>query len=195
MRRPSKLSIRGASQVRIGGGDWRSRLLAFPNIDGLRPTGDRIKQTLFNWLGQNLSGKNCLDAYAGSGALGFEAASRGAARVVLCEIDPTALQLLKQNATALHARQCEIIPCDVKGWLATSDETFDVAFCDPPFSGADHAKFLRAVLPHLAPDGLVYVESNTPIDALLGTDSPYAIAKQRKAGAVYFGLLRLHTPR
>jgi 16S rRNA (guanine(966)-N(2))-methyltransferase RsmD len=195
MQKPTKPTARGANRVRIGGGEWRSRLLEFPDADGLRPTGDRIKQTLFNWLGQSLTGKVCLDAYAGSGALGFEAASRGAERVVLCEVHPAAIKTLRQNVAVLGAPQCEIVPRDVRGWLAASDDIFDVVFCDPPFAAADYQGFLGAVLPHLADDGAVYVESGTPLETLLPPSAPFEISRQGKAGAVYFGLLRLNTAR
>ncbi len=165
--------------------------MEFPDASGLRPTGDRIKQTLFNWLGQSLSGKHCLDAYAGSGALGFEAASRGAERVVLCETDLNALKFLNRNAASLDARQCEIIAGDVTTWLGRGGGNFDVVFCDPPFAKVAHAAFLDAVAARLNSDALVYVESDSPLDGLAGPTLPYEIAKQSKAGAVYFGLLRL----
>jgi 16S rRNA (guanine966-N2)-methyltransferase len=185
------------NRVRISAGEWRSRVLSFPDVDGLRPTGDRVRQTLFNWLGQHLHGKVCLDAFAGSGALGFEAASRGAARVRMCETDRVAFAALTANKALLNAAQCEIINQDVMRAFAmasSANEKFDIVFCDPPFAAGFHATFLAAVAPFLAEEALVYVESPEPLDSLVASPSlsGYTIVKSAKAGAVFFGLLR-HT--
>ena len=115
------------------GGAWRSRLIAVPSRPGLRPTPDRVRETLFNWLGQDLAGMQCLDLFAGSGALGFEAASRGAARVVMVECDRSALAALRATRTALNAAQVEIVAGDASAFLAASNERFDLVFLDPPF--------------------------------------------------------------
>src|SRR6185295_13923070 len=116
----------GAGALRIVGGKYRSRLLRVAPRPGLRPTPDRVRETLFNWLGQELDGLACLDLYAGSGALGFEAASRGAARVVMVETDRVALQALEASRTALGAAQVEIVSRGAAAFLEHAGERFDV---------------------------------------------------------------------
>src|SRR5205814_2496593 len=106
------------NRVRIIGGEWRSRLVQFPDAPGLRPTPDRVRETLFNWLGQRLDGLACLDLFAGSGALGFEAASRGAARVVMVEHDRAVSAHLERTRALVGARQVEIVQGDAFDYLA-----------------------------------------------------------------------------
>lgn len=122
------------NKLRIIGGEWRSRQLIFSETPGLRPTPARVRETLFNWLQYDIAGSHCLDLYAGSGALGFEAASRGAKRVVQVEQDKQACSQLKTNADSLPARQVKIVNSEVFRFLAGDPETFDVAFLDPPFA-------------------------------------------------------------
>lgn len=124
------------NELRIIGGTWRSRKIRFPATPELRPTPDRLRETLFNWLGQDLEGLLCLDLYAGSGALGFEAASRGAARVVQVERGQQACQALKQNCELLQAKTVEVVTMDVDHFLAGSVGSFDLVFLDPPFHQA-----------------------------------------------------------
>src|SRR6187455_3538465 len=119
--------------LRIIGGKYRSRQLRVPARPGLRPTPDRVRETLFNWLGQDLTGLACLDLFAGSGALGFEAASRGAARVVLVEKDRVALAELERSLAALGAAQVSIVAGDAHAFLKHEQARFDVVFLDPPF--------------------------------------------------------------
>src|ERR1700682_2440780 len=121
------------NRVRIIGGQWRSRLIKFPPAAQLRPTPDRVRETLFNWLGQRLDGLTCLDLFAGSGALGFEAASRGAARVVMVENDRQAFGALGGYKDLLRATQVELVFGDALDYLRRSKEAFDVVFLDPPF--------------------------------------------------------------
>ena len=128
------------NRVRIIGGEWRSRWLNFPDGQDLRPTPDRVRETLFNWLGQDLTGKTCLDLYAGSGALGFEAASRGARRVVLVERERVTVAALNESRAALKANQAEVLRADALEFLrlaarsaAAPGGRFDVVFLDPPF--------------------------------------------------------------
>lgn len=121
------------NEIRIIGGLWRSRKIRFPDAPGLRPTPDRVRETLFNWLGQDLEGLSCLNLYAGSGVLGFEAASRGAKRVVQVEQHPAACTALRQHCEALDARMVEIIQKDALRFLSGQSEAFDVVFLDPPF--------------------------------------------------------------
>lgn len=186
-----KMKSNTTNKVRIGAGTWRSRIIRFPDADGLRPTPDRVRATVFNWLGQSLTGKVCLDAFAGSGALGFEAASRGAEKVFLCESNALALTGLRENATLLQASRCQIVAKDVLQWLKNPPIKFDVVFCDPPFNTALTAPFLTAIAKHLTPTGVIYLESGAPFGNTLMIGENYEVLKSSKAGAVHFGLLRL----
>ncbi len=179
------------NKVRIGAGEWRSRIVQFPDADGLRPTPDRVRATVFNWLGQSLVGKVCLDAFAGSGALGFEAASRGADHVFMCETNALALKALRENTTLLQASRCQVVAKDVLVWLKNSPTVFDVVFCDPPFNAGLIEPFLTAIAKHLAPTGVVYLESGILYKNMPIICENYEVLKSSKAGAVHFGLLRL----
>ena len=121
-------------KVRIIGGQWRSRILTFPEHADLRPTPDRIRETVFNWLGQDLSGLICLDLFAGSGALGFEAASRGAALVVMIDVDARIFRALHENKEKLQATQVELIMMNAVNFMNSDIRKFDVIFLDPPHS-------------------------------------------------------------
>ena len=120
--------------VRISAGEWRSRLLKFPDVDGLRPTPDRVRQTVFNWLGQELHGLTCLDLFAGTGVMGFEALSRGAKQAVLVENSRPAYQALLDNKTSLKAEHATILNQDALHFLKQNKALFDVVFIDPPFA-------------------------------------------------------------
>lgn len=173
------------SQLRIVGGQWRSRRLQVAAVPGLRPTPDRVRETLFNWLGQDLTGWTCLDLFAGSGALGFEAASRGAARVTLVERDPLAYAVLQQNADLLGGSAMQCVRGDALKFLATTPQRYDLVFLDPPF----RQEWLERLEPHLAqvltPGGRVYVEAESPIESLAGLRA----TKTARAGQVHYQLL------
>ena len=184
------MSFRG--EVRIIAGLWRSRKLAFPAAPGLRPTPDRVRETLFNWLGHDLSGFRCLDLYAGSGALGFEALSRGAESVVMVERSPRVARALEQNAAKLVAGGLQIVCADALEFLrdpgrrAPGALRFDVIFLDPPFAeGVSHAA-LEKLPPLLAAGGLVYIESGTASDL----PPAWQVEKRGRAGQVHFQLMR-----
>lgn len=181
------MSAKTANKVRIGAGTWRSRLLSFPDALGLRPTPDRVRQTLFNWLGQELHGKTCLDLFAGSGALGFEALSRGAKEVVLVETNPAVHRALTANAALLKAERAHILRMDALQFLAQDTQKFDVIFLDPPFGQDWLQKLLPQLASHLASDGVVYVEAETPLAEPPG----WQLHKQGKAGNVCYHLLTL----
>lgn len=172
--------------VRIIAGDWRGRRLPVPAQD-VRPTPDRVRETLFNWLQNQVAGADCLDLFAGTGALGFEAASRGARSVVLVEQNYNCVKELMQMQQILQAGQVEVLHHDALVWLQQSDRTFDIIFLDPPFASGLLVGSLallagRAIL---RPDGLVYVE--------LGAHEPippeWRIHKQTRAGRVQASLL------
>ena len=177
-----------ANRVRIIGGLWRSRQIAFPDSKDLRPTPDRVRETLFNWLGQDLTGKTCLDLYAGSGALGFEAASRGAKRVVMLERDALTCKALQASREALGAAQVEVLRADALEFIRGSRASYDVVFLDPPFSANAWGAALSLLAPLLAPDAVVYCESAGKIDL----PADWQTVKQGKAGQVRYQLLR-HT--
>jgi len=173
--------------VRIVGGAWRSRLISVPASPDLRPTPDRVRETLFNWLGGDLSGLACLDLFAGSGALGFEAASRGAGHVVMVERDPGALARLQANRAVLMAEQVEIVAGDALAYLARAVRRFDVVFLDPPFR-QNALPAVLAVLPsHLNPEARVYVEAAQPVEL----QPPWKELRCKRAGRVSYQLLQL----
>ena len=181
----AKSSEASSGRVRIIGGQWKKSVLRFPAADDLRPTPDRVRETLFNWLGQDLHGLVCLDLYAGSGALGFEAASRGAARVVLVEREPAAARSLRENATRLSASTLEIVPSDAIAYLSAAKERFDVVFLDPPFRQNVLPEVL-ACLPRVLKGGSrVYVEAPGPVD----TQGRWQELRRSRAGQVSFQLL------
>ena len=172
--------------MRVIGGKYRSRLIRVPSRPGLRPTPDRVRETLFNWLGQDLTGLACLDLFAGSGALGFEAASRGAARVVMGERDRAALAVLERSRAALGAAQVVIVGGDAEAFLARERGRFDVVFLDPPFRQNAVPAILERVGSRLEPGARVYVEADAPIDA----GAPWTELRRGKAGNVSYQLLR-----
>ncbi len=175
------------NEVRIIGGAWRSRRIRFPDRPGLRPTPDRVRETLFNWLGQDLSGMDCLDLFAGSGALGFEAASRGARRVTMVESDVAAFRALQDNSATLKASAVTAVRADALEFLNNHQLLqYHVVFLDPPFA-EDHWPMLLKRLPqYLAPGGFVYCERAQPLAALSG----WAVMKSGRAGQVSHQLLK-----
>ena len=174
------------NRVRIIGGAWRSRLISFPSRQDLRPTPDRVRETLFNWLGQDLTGKTCLDLFAGSGALGLEAASRGARRVVMVERDAQTVRALGASRDALQAAAVELKRADALEFLRDGVDVYDVVLLDPPFR-AELWPRLAPLLPRLlAPEAMVYYESAVRPD--LAPD--WVVHRQGQAGQVRFQLLK-----
>lgn len=172
-------------KIRIIGGTHRSRQLTVLDQDGLRPTLDRVKETLFNWLGQDLTGQICLDLFAGSGSLGFEAISRNAIKVVMIEKSAKVAQQLKDNVKLLRADNCQVINDDAMRFLANNLLKFDVIFLDPPYSSDLLAESLKIVSEHLTVNGVIYIEYHQNIPEL----SQFNILKQSKAGSVNYALL------
>jgi len=181
----------GRHEVRIIGGQWKRSKLPVPDKPGLRPTPDRVRETLFNWLGQDLTGWRCLDAFAGSGALGFEAASRGAAEVVLLERDAELVRLLRESKQRLKAETLRIEPSDALAWMARgSAAPFDLVFLDPPFDAGLFERALAAARTVLVPGGLVYLESPEPWPDEKLAPLGYTSQRQARAGAVHYHLLQ-----
>ncbi len=174
------------NQVRIIGGAWRSRIIRFPPKQPLRPTPDRVRETVFNWLGQDLTGRSCLDLFAGSGALGFEAASRGARRVVMVEDDRACCRALNASRDELTAASVELKCADALEFLRRGEERFDIIFLDPPFRAGFWPRLVPLLPRCMTPGALVYLE---------GADAPeipvgWEVVKQGRAGQVRFQLLK-----
>ena len=186
MRRPSPNQSVFPNQVRIIGGKWRRRLLRFPSGADLRPTPDRVRETLFNWLGQELTDLSVLDLFAGSGALSFEALSRGAAHAVAVDADLQAVAAMKENASTLSATGLEPRRADALRFLLSDPRTFDVIFLDPPFREQWMDRLWPQVSAHLNPGGVVYVEQAHAIDPPAGWD----LFRHQRAGKVHYHLLR-----
>ncbi len=180
----------GRNRVRIIGGRWRSRVVRFPSAAELRPTPDRVRETLFNWLGQRLDGLACLDLFAGSGALGFEALSRGAARVVMVERDRIVAEALRGAGRELQAAGLDIVQGDALEYLRRGGERFDVAFLDPPYASGLAAPALEALPARLNPGARVYVESARPIAPAPG----WRALREARAGAVRYALFEPASP-
>ena len=183
------------NEVRIIGGQWKRSKLPVADLPGLRPTPDRVRETLFNWLGQDLTGWRCLDAFAGSGALGFEAASRGAAESVLIERDrklTAALNAVKQRLNAVHLR---VENADALAWMARcAPASFELIFIDPPFDAALIEPALGAAARLVVTGGFVYVESGAALEPQAWAPKGLALHRQGRAGAVNFHLLRRADP-
>lgn len=173
------------NRVRIIGGKFRSRIVRFPDAASVRPTPDRVRETLFNWLGQRLDGLDCLDLFAGSGALGFEALSRGARRVVMVERDRAIARGLRESASLLQAEGAEVVEDDALAYLERTGDTFDVAFVDPPYAGDLAKRALALLAPRLRPGARVYVERDTPLDF----GPSWRVVREDRAGAVRYALM------
>lgn len=185
---PSKSTKKSSTtnQVRINAGVWRSRLLKFPDVEGLRPTPERVRITVFNWLGQDLTGKTCLDLFAGTGAFGFEALSRNAKNVVMIENSNLAFKSLIQNQQLLKAENCQIIAQDALQFLAHNPQKFDVIFCDPPYNKGWLINLFPILNQYLNENGVIYVEAEFEIKS----DENWQVIKQNKTGNVFYHLLK-----
>jgi 16S rRNA (guanine966-N2)-methyltransferase len=182
---------RRASQLRIVGGVWRGRRLGFPETAELRPTPDRVRETLFNWLQPWIAGAHCLDLFAGSGALGLEALSRGAAQAVLIEQDEAAAQALRANIDKLQAQAADLIHTDAMRYLHGPARAFDIVFLDPPFqSGLLEQCFeLLEKQQWIKPGGLVYIE-NIKTAPELALPPSWQLLRTKSAGQVSYHLAR-----
>ncbi|WP_428773622.1 16S rRNA (guanine(966)-N(2))-methyltransferase RsmD [Vibrio sp.] len=181
--------------VRIISGLWRGRKLPVHNADGLRPTTDRVKETLFNWLAQDVPRSRCLDLFAGSGGLGFEAASRQASEVVMVELNPAAFRQLQQNITSLKADNLTAINADALQYLQATANPFDVVFIDPPFRQdllADTVQLLEAN-GWLAPNAMIYIETEKELH-LTGIPEHWQLYREKTAGQVSYRLYERTTP-
>ncbi len=169
-------------QLRIIGGKWRRRLIEFDSNSGIRPTTDALRETLFNWLAPNIEGASCLDLFGGSGALGFEAASRGAQSVVFVDHKPHVIRQLKTNADQLQGHALEFVYSDAMRYLYSCDRRFDVVFLDPPFSqNLLQQAVNRLVSGHcLNLDARIYVEYETS-GASLQVPDAWEVMREKRA--------------
>ena len=177
------------NKLKIIGGNWRSRSINFVDAPGLRPTPARVRETVFNWLRNDIIGSRCLDLYAGSGALSFEAASRGAKSVVQVENNPLACRALKENAIALAANQIKIVQSDVFRYLASDAESFDVVFIDPPFAMGLAVQTCQWLADKgwLDSHAKIYVEAESTLK-LDGMPEKWRLLKSKVAGEVGYHL-------
>lgn len=169
---------------------WRGRRVRFPPQAGVRPTPDRVRETLFNWLGQDLHGRSTLDLFCGSGALSLEALSRGAMRSVAVDRNAQLVHALADTAAALGARGLEVHRADALPFLLRETRNFDVIFMDPPFDLDPWASMLPAAVDRLAPDGVIYAESRSALAQPAGLQ----ILRRDRAGQVHYHLLRPMPP-
>ena len=184
-----------AHEVRVIGGRWKRSRLVVLDRPGLRPTPGRVRETLFNWLGQDLSGWRCLDAFAGSGALGFEAASRGAAEVVLLERDARLVEELRKAQQRLHATEVRIEAADAMSWMKRCEAArFDVVFIDPPFDVGLSAQALAQSVRLVAPEGFIYLEAPEPCPAGLPGKLGLTLYRHARAGNVHAHLMQREAP-
>lgn len=176
------------SRVRITGGEWRSRRVLVVDAQGLRPTPDSVRETLFNWLGQDLTGLDCLDLFAGSGILGLEAASRGAASATLVERDQRVFAALRNNTGAFDCGRLKLVRADALEFIASAESQscrYDLVLLDPPY----RQQWLERIAPHLdalaKPGMRVYAEAEHALERL----AAWHTVKRGKAGQVYYHLL------
>jgi 16S rRNA (guanine966-N2)-methyltransferase len=188
---PARRLTQVPREVRIIGGQWKRTKLPVADKPGLRPTPDRVRETLFNWLGQDLTGWRCVDAFAGTGALGLEAASRGAADVLVVEQDAQLVDQLRAVQAKLGANTVKVERANglsVLGRLAP--DSIDLVFLDPPFDAGLHEKALAVSAQLLSAQGLVYLEAPTAWDDAALAPYGLAVLRHLKAGAVHAHLLR-----
>lgn len=178
------------NKVRIIGGRWRGRRIEFASVPGLRPTKDFIRETVFNWLAPSIAGSRCLDLFAGSGVLGFEAASRGASEVVLVENNPFVIQGLEAQKQLLDATQVKIVAQSAQRYIQNEKNCFDIIFLDPPFAQGVMTEMLLGIKTHnvLTPNGRIYIElprSSAAEDIF----AQWPVLKNKTMGAVCYALL------
>lgn len=184
---------RAPGTLRIIGGEWRSRLIEFDAADGVRPTPDRVRQTLFDWLAPLIEGASALDLFAGSGALGFEALSRGAAQVSFVEQGAAQAAAIRAAAAKLAAgARAEVVRAEALSWLRSATRRYDLVFLDPPYGAGLLAPALAALPPLLKPANRVYLE--WPQGQLPQLPAGYTLLKEKQAGQVSYGLATYTPP-
>ncbi|GAB0153610.1 MULTISPECIES: 16S rRNA (guanine(966)-N(2))-methyltransferase RsmD [Marinobacterium] len=191
--RPQKTRVTDTSTVRIIGGEWRGRKLNFPEIEGLRPTPDRVRETLFNWLQGYLPGARCLDLFSGSGALGIEALSRGAASVTFVDQATEVVSQLRSNINLLKAQNAEIIAASALDWLdrrqPDQEPRYDLVFMDPPFHKGLVAPICEMLERRslLREEAMIYIETEKSL-TLDTLPANWVIHREKAAGQVAYRL-------
>jgi 16S rRNA (guanine966-N2)-methyltransferase len=181
-------------RVRIVGGRWRGRKLDFPAIEAIRPSPDRVRETLFNWLQHDIVGTRCLDLFAGSGALGLEALSRGAAHVSFVDREPRIGRYLRETLARLDCKDGDVTTADALSYLNSAREPFDVAFLDPPFSSDLLLRSLTALKRGwLKPNAWVYVECD--VATAFSLPDGWSVHRTGRAGQVGYHLIRVAAAR
>jgi 16S rRNA (guanine966-N2)-methyltransferase len=177
------------SQLRIIAGTWRGRKLSFIPVPGLRPTPNRVRETLFNWLSPFIQGSRCLDLYAGSGALGIEAASRGAAEVVLVDNDPLVVTTLREQLQRFNAQQVQVVQAAVADWLSATPHPFDIVYLDPPFGEDLLADAIRQLEANgwLSAQARIYIEAERGLLPVLPVN--WVVHRSKAAGQVGYHLV------
>ena len=192
--KPAPHNRENDSFVRIIGGDWRSRKLSFPESEGLRPTPDRVRETLFNWLQAYTPAAKCLDLFSGSGALAFEALSRGAAHATLIDASRLVCSSLKQNLHELKAQNAEVLETDATQWLlqqAKSEFRYDLVFLDPPFNKNLVSGICQLLEENqvLADGSMIYIETERSLNTLSVPDN-WQLYRDKQAGDVNYRLYK-----
>ena len=193
-KKPAPRASRAPNRLRIIGGRWRGSRIVFPPLAAIRPSPDRVRETLFNWLQQPIAGARCLDLFAGSGALGLEALSRGAAHVTFVDREPQIGRHLSQTLERLGSRDAAVVVEDALRFLLRPPQPFDIVFLDPPFdSAALEQAGSRLQQGWLAPGAYIYVEC--PADrSLAGAAGTWGVQRTKRAGQVGYHLLRANDP-
>lgn len=177
------------NSLRIIGGEWRGRRLNFAKVDAIRPTPDRVRETLFNWLAPMMRNAHCLDLFAGSGALGFESLSRGAESVVMCDTNPKIMASLKDNAALLKTTKGSFLQTDALSFLNRNTQKFDLVFLDPPFD----SEFLKTCFESLEKnnclneDAMIYVETHSKSE-LPEIPESWTLHRSKKSAGVAYSL-------
>ncbi len=187
---------KSSNSLRIIGGEWRGRRLAFPDLDGLRPTPDRVRETLFNWLQPVIPGARCLDAFAGSGALGLEALSRGAAQVTLLDSAPKVIAQLRENLALLKCAHAELHCASALNYLdRPAHQTYHIVFLDPPYRKGLLAPACQLLEDHgwLTEGALIYLEAEPELSPL-PVPANWEIVRNKQAGQVSYYLAQRHPP-
>jgi 16S rRNA (guanine966-N2)-methyltransferase len=190
------LAIRGKSnRLRIIGGEWRGRIIEFADSPQVRPTKDLVRETLFNWLQPRLPGACCLDAFAGSGALGFEAASRGAAEVVMLEAEPAVIRRMESQRTLLKAAQVRLLHERAESYLQAAGDAFDIVFLDPPFESGLLGPCCDLLVRNgrRKPGASLYLEV-ARAEGLPGLPPGLTWLRQKRSGDVVYGLAQYAAP-
>lgn len=187
----TKRQSSGNNQVRIIGGSMRGRKINFSSGEGLRPTLDRIRETLFNWLATEIHGAICLDLYAGSGALGIEAISRGAKSVTLVDASRQVADNLKKNLKSLSVNNAKVVNQQAQQFLTSNEQLFKLVFLDPPFEKGMLDSILNQIKSHLSEDALVYVEQEN-VNSEVHFGEEWQVLKSKKTSRFYYSLIRLN---